>query len=140
MDEENSSTLRNAIIAFIIFMIALVVFSIITCSREKQETEKDKAVLILDSLHFSINSYLETNESFPDFIKVGQTANVFLSALSVSVPYIEATPFKHSDIELSALSHDDKTYTVSITLSSGQTLSINETGTITEQTLLQTQP
>ena len=132
MTEENPSTLRNAIIAFIIFMIALVVFSIITCSREKQATEKDKAVLILDSIHFSLNSYLEANGNFPEFIIEGQTANVFLSALSLSVPYIEATPFKPSDIELSALSHDDKTYTVSITLSTGETISINELGEISE--------
>ena len=140
MSEDKQIPIRFTIIAFTVFIVLFVVYSVVTCSREEQSTEEDKATVILDSLYISMTDYLETNGSFPEYLLAGQSAKVFIPILKLHCPYLSASSVEPSSIILSSISHERSKYAITIELAAGKALSINEQGEITSPAPLQTKP
>jgi len=131
MSEDKQIPIRFTIIAFTAFIMLFIAYSVVTCSKNKQSTEEDKATVILDALYISMTDYLETNVSFPEYLLAGQSAKVFIPILKLHCPYLSASSIDPSRIILSSISHEQCKYAISIELASGKTLSINEQGKIT---------
>ena len=140
MCDENQGTMRFTIITFAGIMVILIAYSVVTCSKEEQSTEDDKATVLLDALHFSMNDYLETHGQFPEYVQAGQTAKTFIPTLKLNFPYLEASSIKPINIILTSISHEQNKYVISIKLYSGKIISINEQGKITNSAFLQTKP
>ncbi len=131
MRKQKQGTIRFTIISFTVFIVLFIAYSVVTCSKEGQSTEEDKATVILDALYISMTDYLETHGQFPEYILAGQNAKTFIPILKLQCPYLSASSINPSRIILSSISHEHSKYVISIELVSGKAISINEQGTIT---------
>ena len=140
MSEHKHVSIRFTIIAIAVFVVLFIAYSVVTCSKEKQSTEEDKATVILDALYISMTDYLETNGIFPKYLLAGQSAKVFIPILKLHCPYLSASSIDPSSIILTSILHEQCKYTISIELTSGKTISINEQGKIAHPASMQTKP